>query len=91
MTTGTSRPLPWGPLYDACDGDDSDDSVDESYEMVEPSLVLRIGPNGREGFSMTDAFGVELEYQHSRSTAIVLRAHDVCTVSIYSLCGIGIG
>ena len=64
MTTGTSRPLPWGPLYDDCDGDDSDDSVDESYEMVEPSLVLRIGPNGREDFSVIDAFGWELKHQH---------------------------
>ena len=90
MTTGTSRPLPWGPLYDDCDGDDSDDSVDESYEMVDPSLVLRIGPNGREGFSATDAFGLELEYQHLESPSSRLCAHDVCTVSTYSLCGNGI-
>ena len=88
MTTGTSRPLPRGPLYDDCDGDDSDDSVDESYEMVEPSLVLRTGPKGREGFSVTDAFGVELVYQHLKSTTIMVCAHDVCTVSICFLYGI---
>lgn len=27
---GTSSPFPWGPLYDDWDGEDSDDSVEES-------------------------------------------------------------
>jgi hypothetical protein len=28
--TGTSSPFPWGPLYEDWDGEDSEDSVEES-------------------------------------------------------------
>jgi hypothetical protein len=82
VTTGTWRPLPWGPLYENWDGDDWDDSVVESYEIVEPSLVRRTGPKGREGFSVIDVLGVELDHQQVRLSWIMIFAHDVYQVSM---------
>jgi hypothetical protein len=84
--TGTSSPFPVGPLYVDWDGVDSDDSVEESYDMVDPSLSFRLGVKGGEGRSGRDDFGVELYSQH---TSIILalecgRTHDVCNVSIIS-------
>jgi hypothetical protein len=91
VTIGTSSGLPSGPLYVedeavlGVESVDSWESAEESYDAVEPLLVLRMGPKGND-FWVGESFWVDLRGQYmGRAVIIMLTMSNSQPVSNCSL------